>query len=394
MTRAAWVVFLKELRENFRDRRTLLTALLFGPLGAPVLFAVLMNVTLERGAERGEEPVEVVVVGREHAPNLVAYLQQQGAAVEERPGVTPETASAAVRRRQAALVLVIPADFGERLRAGQPAAVGLHADSSDTGTAGARSRLASMLQGYSSRTAAQRLQARGLSPLLVQPVAVDLVDVATPASRALLVLGMLSYFIVFATMMGGLYVAIDATAGERERGSLEPLLTNPVPREQIVYAKIASAAVFMSLSLTLTVVGFAVGLRFVRLEELGMSANFGPEVAVGVIAVMLPFVVLGAALMTIVASFTRSYREAQSWLTAVLLVPTVPIIFAAIYQVQPSLSLMWIPSLSQHLAINGWLRDDPLPLVQLAASGAATLLLGLVLAWVAARLYRREAVLG
>ena len=80
--------------------------------------------------------------------------------------------------------------------------------------------------------------------------------------------------------------------------------------------------------------------------------------------------------------------------TAVLLVPTVPIIFAAIYQVQPSLSLMWIPSLSQHLAINGWLRDDPLPLVQLAASGAATLLLGLVLAWVAARLYRREAVLG
>ncbi len=115
--RAAWTVYLKELRENFRDRRTLATALLFGPLGAPLLFVVLMNVTLERGAERAEEAVEVVVVGREHAPNLVAFLEQQGAAVETRTGASAANAGELVRRRQAALVLVVPADFGERLRA-------------------------------------------------------------------------------------------------------------------------------------------------------------------------------------------------------------------------------------------------------------------------------------
>lgn len=391
--RAFWTVFRKELRENLRDRRTLLSALVFGPLGAPLLFAVLMNVTLERSAERADQRVEIAVSGAEHAPNLVAFLVRQGAALHDFEGGGPAAASA-VRAREEGLVLVIPADYGERLRAAQPVPVQLYTDSSDTSTAAARARAGAWLHAYSSQLAALRLQARGLSPLLVQPVVVDAVDVATPAARALLVLGMLSYFIVFATLMGGLYVAIDATAGERERGSLEPLLTTPAPRSRIVYGKIAAAAFCMSLSLALTVIAFAVSLKFVRLEQLGMSANFGPGVALTIFLLMLPFVLLGASLMTIVASFTRSYREAQSWLTAVLLVPTVPIIFAALYQVQASTELMWVPSLSQHLLINSLLRAEPLDLVHVLLSAGATLTFGALLAWVAARLYRREAILG
>lgn len=386
-------VFRKELRENLRDRRTLLSALVFGPLGAPVLFAVLMNVTLERSAERADQPVEIAIAGAQHAPNLVGFLVRQGAAVHEFRGGGPAAASA-VRSREERLVLVIPEGYAARLRAAEPAAVQLYADSSDTSTAAARARVGAWLQAYASEIAALRLQARGVSPLLVQPVVVDAIDVATPATRALLVLGMLSYFIVFATLMGGLYVAIDATAGERERGSLEPLLTTPAPRSRIVYGKIAAAAFCMSLSLALTLLAFAIGLRFVPLEQLGMTANFGPQVAFAVFLLMLPFVLLGASLMTIVASFTRSYREAQSWLTAVLLVPTVPIIFAALYQVQASTDLMWIPSLSQHLLINSLLRAEPLDLAHVLSSAGATLGFGVALAWLAARLYRREAILG
>lgn len=393
MIGAFWTVFRKEIRENLRDRRTLLSALVFGPLGAPLLFAVLMNVTLERSAERADEPVELAVSGAQHAPNLVAFLVSQGAVLSDFEGGGPAAASA-VRSREHELVLVIPADYGERLRAARPAAVQLYADSSDTSTAAARARVAAWLQGHAAQLAALRLQARGLSPLLVQPVYVDAVDVATPATRALLVLGMLSYFMVFATLMGGLYVAIDATAGERERGSLEPLLTTPAPRSRLVYGKIAAAALFMSLSLALTVSAFALSLKFVRLEQLGMSANFGPDVALAVFLLMLPFVLLGASLMTIVASFTRSYREAQSWLTAVLLVPTVPIIFAALYQVQASTDLMWVPSLSQHLLIHSLLRAERLDLLHVLLSAGSTLVFGVVLSWVAARLYRREAILG
>jgi sodium transport system permease protein len=205
---------------------------------------------------------------------------------------------------------------------------------------------------------------------------------------------MLSYFMVFATLIGGMYVAIDATAGERERGSLEPLLTTAVPRDRVVQAKIAAAATFMTLSLALTVVGFYFALRYVPLEQLGMRANFGAAVAGIVFLTMLPFVLLGASLLTVVASFTRSFREAQSWLTGLLFVPTIPIIFAALFQVQAKDHLMWIPSLSQHLIINSLLRAEPVEPLHVGMSVAATLALGIVLAWVAARLYRREAILG
>jgi sodium transport system permease protein len=228
----------------------------------------------------------------------------------------------------------------------------------------------------------------------VQPLVVDEVDVSTPAARALALLGMLSYFIVFATLMGGLYVAIDATAGERERGSLEPLLTLPVPRCEIVYGKVLAAAAFMALSLALVVSAFAVSLRFTHLDSLGMAVNFGVGVALSVIAVMLPFVFLGAALMTLVAAFTRSFREAQSWLAALILVPTLPIMFAALYQLPSRTALMWVPSLSQHLLIQSLLRGEPLAALDVAVSAIATLGFAALLAHSAARLYERERILG
>jgi sodium transport system permease protein len=208
------------------------------------------------------------------------------------------------------------------------------------------------------------------------------------------VLGTLSYLILLTMLMGGMYLAIDATAGERERGSLEPLLTVPVPRAQLILGKILATCAYMILSLTLTVAAFALLLRFTGLERFGMSINLGPSVALRVILYCLPLVPLAAALMTIVAAYTRTYREAQSYLGVVLLVPTLPLVFAGALGLRPKLSLMALPSLSQHFLISSLLRDEPLPGSYLALSVGATLLLGALLILVAARLYRREALLG
>jgi sodium transport system permease protein len=386
-------VLLKELVENARDRRTPLSALLIGPLGGPLLFGVMMNLTLERGRERAEQALELPVAGRAAAPNLVAFLEREGVKVSDFPGGAA-AAAAAVRGRAARLVLVIPDGYGERLRAGEPAGVRLYTDTSDTSASADRARAEALLRSYGGQIAAWRLQARGLAPLLMQPLVVDEVDVSTPAARALALLGMLSYFIMFATLMGGLYVAIDTTAGERERGSLEPLLALPVARPALVYAKILAAGVYMALSLLLNLAAFAVSLRFVRLDTVGMALNVGPGVALAIFAVMLPFVLLGSSLMTIVASFTRSYREAQSWLAAVVLVPTLPIIFASLYQVPSRTGLMWVPSLSQHLLIQSLLRGEDPQALHVLLSAGATLAIGALLARIAARLYERERILG
>jgi sodium transport system permease protein len=225
-------------------------------------------------------------------------------------------------------------------------------------------------------------------------VAVNEVDVATPAGRAVVVLGFMTYFVLFAVLMGGLYLAIDSTAGERERGSLEALLSLPVARSSLVGGKILATCAYMCISLALSLAAFVCVFRFVPLERLGMSANLGWGTALILFAICLPFVPLGAALMTFVASFTRSYREAQTYLTTVLLIPTLPIAFASIYSLKTQSSLMLIPSLSQHLLMTSVLKDEAVGALDVWVSAASSLAVALALMVLTARHWRRETMLG
>jgi sodium transport system permease protein len=277
---------------------------------------------------------------------------------------------------------------------GVPAPVLLVADSADSQTRKSADRARNILGGYAGSIAQLRLQARGVSPLLAVPVAVNDVDVATPTGRAVVVLGFMTYFVLFAVLMGGLYLAIDSTAGERERGSLEALLSLPVARSSLVGGKILATCAYMCISLALSLTAFVCVFRFVLLERLGMSANLNARTALIFFAICLPFVPLGAALMTFVASFTRSYREAQTYLTTVLLVPTLPIAFASIYSLKTQSSLMFIPSLSQHLLMTSVLKDEAVAALDVWVSAAASLAMALVLMVLTARHWRRETMLG
>jgi len=146
--------------------------------------------------------------------------------------------------------------------------------------------------------------------------------------------------------------------------------------------------------LLLSLCSFFVALRFMPLEQLGMTPNFGPDVVVAAFFLLAPFILLGAAIMTLVASFTKSYKEAQTWLSIVLIAPTLPILIVSILNVRPKLEFMFVPSLSQHLILQDMVKNEPLDWLHVAISVSSTLLLGLLLTWVCARLYRREGLLG
>jgi sodium transport system permease protein len=194
--------------------------------------------------------------------------------------------------------------------------------------------------------------------------------------------------------MGGLYLAIDVTAGERERGSLESLLCLPVDRASLVLGKLGATVLFMLMALSITLTALVISMRFLPLEKLGMSSNFGPLVGLKIAGIMLPMSVFGAALLFVVGSFTRTYREAQTWLGAILAIPTLPILFASVANVRPSTLLMTIPSLSQHLIATNLLRGDAVAPIHVLVSITSTLLMGSVLILVATRLYQREKLLG
>jgi sodium transport system permease protein len=391
--RAVLIVFLKEFRENLRERRTLFSALILGPLLGPLLFAAGLALQLERGVAQGEQAVPLAVAHAARAPNLLTFLRQYNIAVTP-VDFDDAAARAAVQAHRHAQVLIVAGDFAARLAAGEPAPLLLYADASDVTAGRDSARVRAVLGQYGNALARLRLAARGIDPWVMTPLAVQDIDVSTPATRSVLALGTLSYLVLLTMLMGGMYLAIDATAGERERGTLEPLLTVPVPRERLIYGKILATCAYMTLSLTLTVCTFAIMLRFTGLERLGMSVNFGPRVALAVILCSLPLVPLGAALMTIVAAYTKSYREAQTWLGLVLLVPTLPLAFAGLLGLKPRLALMAVPSLSQHFLITSLLRDEPLPPAFVATAVLSTLALGALLIAVAGRLYRREALLG
>jgi sodium transport system permease protein len=390
---AVLTVFVKEFRENLRERRTLFSALLLGPLLGPLLFAGALSLRLERGAAEGERPVALAVAHGERAPNLVGFLRQYDVRVTA-VDYDDAAARAAVHGGRAQQVLIVSADYAAHLAAGTPAPLSLYADASDIAAGGDLARVRALLQQYAGLIARLRSAARGIDPLTLAPIALQDIDVSTPATRSVLVLGTLTYLVLLTMLLGGMYLAIDATAGERERGSLEALLTLPVRRELLIFGKILATCAYMTLSLTITVSAFAILLRFTGLERFGMSVNFGPAVALRVILYCLPLVPLGAALMTIVAACTRSYREAQTWLGLVLLVPTLPLAFAALLGLRPRLALMAVPSLSQHFLITSLLRAEPLPAADVAVSAGVTLLLGGALVALAGRLYRREALLG
>lgn len=386
-------VFRKEFRENLRDRRTLISALIFGPLFGPLLFGATLSTSIEHGTAEADKTLTLTVSHAERAPNLVAYLEQYRVKVEQ---VTLDDAEAraAVKEHRKSSVLLVAGDFGTRLSASEPAPLLLYLDSSYAANDRTVSRVRSLLSQYSGLLSRMRILARGIDPLVLSPVVLRDIDVATPASRSVLALGTLSYLILLTMLMGGIYLAIDATAGERERGSLEPLLTVPVRRDHLIYGKMLATCAYMLLSLSLTVTAFAIVLQFAGLERFGMSVNFGAGVALRIVVFCAPLVPLGAALMTIVAAFTRSYREAQTYLGLVLLVPTLPLVFAGVLGLRPTVPLMMVPSLSQHFLITSLLRDESLPGSYVALSVGVTLAIATVLVLIAGRLYQREALLG
>jgi len=391
--RTLLTVFRKEVVDNFRDRRTLASALLMGPLFGPLLFAFIINLSIERSLDDLERSMELQVIGQENAPNLMRYLRSHNIEVVAGPA-DRAAAIASVTSGDIDVVVLVPEVFGEQLAAATPAKIELISDRANTQAERDARRVRNALQGYSQQLAAMRLVARGVSPTVLRPINVDDVDVSTPSGRSAMLLGMMSYFFIFALLMGGMYLAIDTTAGERERGSLEPLLSLPVTRDQLMLGKISATCVFMAVSLLLSLCSFFVALKFMPLQQLGMTPNFGPTVVVAAFFVLLPFVLLGASLMTLVASFTKSYKEAQTWLSIVLIAPTLPILIVSILTLRPQVEFMFIPSLSQHLILVDMIKNEPVNLLHVAISVLSTLAVGAALTWICARLYRREGLLG
>ncbi len=379
-------VFLKEVRENIRDRRTVINTLFVGPLMAPLIFVLLINTLVTRELSKAEKPLPLPVVGAQYAPNLIAALKQNN--VEIKPA--PADPDAAVRNQDADVVLRIDADYAKAWDKGEPAQVEMIYDASQQDARGPTERLKKLIEGYGQRTGALRLLARGLSPSILKPVVIADRDQSTPQSRAGLMFAMLPYFFILGGFIGGMALAIDTTAGERERQSLEPLLANPVPRWKILGGKLMATTAFAITTVALSIVAFAVVGQFLPTEKIGMSLTLGPRFIIATVFVMLPLAALLGALQTLVAAFAKSYREAQTYLSLLMLVPIIPTLLLSILPIKTQLWMYSVPLLGQQVTIMRLMRGDPVSDMALLICFVCTSIAAFVVCAITARIYYSE----
>jgi sodium transport system permease protein len=385
-SRAFLTVFLKEVKENLRDRRTLISAFLTGPLLTPVLFLMLISFTVNRALDKAEQPLKVPVIGAEYAPNLIDALKA-GGIVPQAPLADPEQA---VRNQDADVVVRLRADYPKAWRKGEPVQVELLFDSSRSDTDTSVNRVSKLIENYARQQGAMRLVARGLSPGTAWPVTVAKRDQATAQSRAVLMFNMLPYLFVLTIFIGGMYLAIDLTAGERERQSLEPLFANPVPRWKILLGKLAAICAFSTTSLLISLVAFGVIGRFIPTEKLGMEVKLGWEFASHVLLLQLPLIALLAALQSMVAAFAKSYREAQTYLSLLMMVPILPSVMLMVMPIKPQGWMYAVPLLGQHLGILDLLRGNGMAADHLALCLAGSAAAAIVAVLITMQLYRSE----
>jgi len=381
-------IYKKEIRENLRDRRSLFNSVLLGPILFPILFIGLGYFAANKQQERAEEVLEVPVVGAEHAPNLVSFLKQQGVVIQP----APEDPESLVRSQEVPVVIRIPEKFPQQWEAGKPAVVEVIADPSRRESETPMRRVRGLLRAYGAQIGQLRLQLRGVSPSIQTPIMVKDVDLSTPQSRGMLVMMMLPYVLMITAFTGGMHLAIDSTAGEKERKSLEPLLINPVPRWQIMLGKMSATATFAFASLFLTLLSFRFAFPFLPTGALGVDLNMSATAVAGILLAVAPVVILAAAMLTTLASLAKSLREAQSYMGLVFMIPMIPSIIFMVNPVTPVTWMMSIPMFSQNLLIGEFVRGETVPMLWLAMSIGSTLIIGLAFAAVAATLFNRPRI--
>ena len=385
--KALWVVLRKELLDAFRDHRMMLVAFVVIPLAIPLILAGTSALSARKQTQQLEDPLELPVIGAERAPNLVAWLQSHNVKVLP----APVDADTAVRTQERDVVLRIDEEFGADWRAGRPAGVEVIFDSSRPLASGVTvSRLGGLLDGYGSTVGTLRLVARGIHPAVANPLQVGTRDLATPEARFDLSQQILPYLLLLLAFIGGMQLAIDATAGERERQSLEPLLATPVARESIISAKILATAAFSLLSIAVTLIAYRVVFALVPSSGIEASFDLSPAGLLQLFLIILPIVLLGATVLTALAAFARSYREAQGYLPLLMFLPMVPSLVLMVAPVRTQLWMLAVPFLGQNQMILRVLRSERIGALDWAVSLGASFAVVAVVWWIAARLYHRE----
>jgi sodium transport system permease protein len=379
---SAFTVYKKELLDALRDRRTLLAVILSSVAVGPLVLVLIS--ALVSDIEKRAEAREVLMAGIEHAPTLRNFLERQTLVVKPAPA---DYERRLVDKTLGDPVIVVSADFEAKMAQGEAPLVEIVRSSANTRAESAVPRLTHTLRAFDSEQAVLRLATRGVMPAMVQTVRVEDRDLANPAARSATFTGMLPFFVLMAVLYGAMTAALDTTAGERERGSLEPLLMNPAPRAAIVAGKWAAVATVGMLIAVMSCLSFLPGQWLLQSETLAAMFQFGIREAALFIGLLAPLAAALSSVMMAIAIRSKSIKEAQASNALVIFGVSMLPLVNLFNQGGEQAWHLWVPVLAQSTLMGRVLRGEVLSAIDVLLPMAVALVLAAVcVVWIARHL--------
>ncbi len=384
----AAVVFRKELKDAVRDRRTwlivLVTSILAGPLTLFLLSIFISSV------EEGAAKREVYVANSSAGPTLINFMQRAGATVKD----APDDYAAQIKSGHLQnAVIVVPANFEARLAAGETVRLQVMFDETATKAQPATRAALNIVRGFTRELGIQRLLARGVSPQVMAAIEIDEVNLASSQARGAQLLFLVPWLALLGSVAGAISVAIDVTAGERERGSLEPLLMNPVSTGAVVLGKWAVVALCSATVVVLTLIGFKTAMQFIRSENLSALMQFGLDEFALFIVMLLPFSAMIASVNMLAATYGRSHKEAQTYATYLAMLVNFTPIVPLFISIRDAAWQLFVPAMAQQAVMMRALRGETVSAIDIALPGAIALAITAIALWAQARLLRNERII-
>ncbi|WP_041420494.1 ABC transporter permease [Shewanella violacea] len=373
----------KELIDAARDKRSVMAGLYYA-IGTPLMMCGMFMLLI--GQMSSPKDLNIKIDNIDNAPDLVKYLSSQGITHGDSHSTDDQGEPLDVKD----IRLVISEDYAAQMAKGLSAEVTLIADNSNEKLQNSIRRLERNLRTYSAEMGSLRLIARGIDPRVVQPIKVKIEDQATADSKGGVILGVATMTMIYAVFISGMNLAIDTSAGERERNSLALLLSHPVSTRSIVLAKVFAVTVFAMLGLLLTLIISKISYAYVPWHELGFTVNISTDFILLMLLIGLPIAMMAASLQLFVSFMAKSFKEAQSYLTLVLIVPMM-LSMAASYNIAPE-TLQWLPVSGQQQALIAFIKGREIPMLQLVLSSVVTLIIALGLTFAMERSLKSEKI--
>jgi sodium transport system permease protein len=398
-------VYLKELKDSLRDRRTLLTILVIPTVLMPLLFLIGGGIALQIIKNAHNDVTSMMIVGGNNAPSVVAALK-----AEKRFKVVEPSANykQLIADKKIRLAVEIPPGFEQAIQTGAPTTVSIYHYEGELKSAMGVAEVDRFFLQLREKTVTKRIVARGLPANLVTPFAIERQNVAPPEKvGGNMIGGLVPYMLILLSLTGAKSSAMDLTVGEKEHGTMETLLCSPVRRVNIVLGKFLMVVTASMASIVLSLVSsifsilvgghsLASGGKFAMAAQASKAGGAIPVVdplgVLGVFAMAIPIAMFFSAFLMAVSLFAKSKKEAQTYTSPLLIVILIPTMIGMLPGVELSSKTALVPVLNLSLVckemLSGVWHWDYIALIFLSTSFFAAISLAICV-----QLFNRESVM-